>query len=190
MVVHLGIVAVVVAIVASSAYGHRSEVELSPGKSAQVAGVTVTYLGSRKITYPSHTSLVATLRLGNSPTRYTPAISDFSNDIVGVGTPAVVSGPWRNVYLTLDVAPFRRGGRAAIGVVVQPLLVWLWIGGAIIALGALVALVAPERFSDTDARRHRKEMLQSEKGTPHIQSGAVVAGVGGARVDSSVGEAP
>lgn len=189
MVVHVGIVAVVVAIVASSAYGHRSEVELTPGKSAQVAGVQVTYLGSRTITYPSHTSLVATLRLGDSPTRYTPAISDFSNDVEGVGTPAVVSSLWRNVYLTLDVAPAHRGAEAAIGVVVQPLLVWLWIGGAIIALGALVALVAPERSSDTDARRHRKEMPQSEEGAPRIESGAVMAGVSGARVDSSDGEA-
>jgi cytochrome c-type biogenesis protein CcmF len=153
MVVHLGIIAIAVAIVASSAYGRRSEVELSPGQSAHVAGVTVTYLGTHTVTYPSHTSLVASLRLGKSHQSYTAAISDFSDDVEGVGTPAVVSSPWRNVYLTLDVAPTRPGGRAAVGVVVQPLLVWLWVGGAVVALGALLAFVAPDGSAGSLARR-------------------------------------
>lgn len=165
MIVHLGIVAIVVAIVASSAYGHRGEVELSPGQSARFAGVQVTYLGSRTLTYPSHTSLVASLRLGSGPTRYTPAISDFSNDVEGVGTPAVVSSLWRNVYLTLDVAPSRRGGQAAIGIVVQPLLMWLWIGGALLAAGALLALVAPERSSGTPTRVLRNRVARPGRQT-------------------------
>jgi cytochrome c-type biogenesis protein CcmF len=190
MIVHLGVVAVVVAIVASSAYGHRSEVELSPGQSARAAGVTVTYLGTRTVTYPSHTSLVASLRLGGSRTRYTPAISDFSNAVEGVGTPAVVSSLWRNVYLTLDLAPSRRGGQAAIGVVVQPLLVWLWIGGAVIPIGALLALVAPERSPDAFARRTRKELPRAERRTPLVPPDAAVAGVGGFPVEPNVGKTP
>jgi cytochrome c-type biogenesis protein CcmF len=186
MIVHLGIVAIVVAIVASSAYGHRSEVELSPGQSARTAGVAVTYLGARTVTYPSHTALVASLRLGSSRTRYTPAISNFTNDVEGVGTPAVVSDLWRNVYLTLDVAPSHPGGEAAIGVVVQPLLVWLWIGGAIIAIGSLLALVTPDRSSDPGARSARKAVLGPEQQTPPVPSGPAVTGVGGSLVESTV----
>ena len=190
MIVHLGIVAAVVAIVASSAYGRRGEVGLSPGQSARVVGVAVTYLGSRTLTYPSHTSLVAILRLGKSRTRYRPAISDFSNDVEGVGTPAVVSSLWRNVYLTFDVAPSRRGGRAAIGVVVQPLLVWLWIGGALVAAGALVAFVAPELPSDAVARRRRRQEPGAERRWPLVPQEPAVAGLGGGEVGAGAGRAP
>jgi cytochrome c-type biogenesis protein CcmF len=182
----VGIIAIAVAIVASSAYGRRSEVELSPGQSAHVAGVTVTYLGTHTVTYPSHTSLVASLRLGKSHQSYTAAISDFSDDVEGVGTPAVVSSPWRNVYLTLDVAPTRPGGRAAVGVVVQPLLVWLWVGGAVVALGALLAFVAPDGSAGSLARRASMGAPKAQAREPLVASGDVAKGVGSSSVEPSV----
>lgn len=145
MVVHLGVVLVVVAITASSAYGQRGSAQLAPARSARVAGVEVTYLGMRFVRYADHSAEVASIRLGGSSARYHPAISSFGNTVEGVGTPAVISGPLRNVYLTVDDTPTHPGGPADIGVVVQPLMVWLWVGGLVMAIGALLAMVAPDR---------------------------------------------
>ena len=41
--------------------------------------------------------------------------------------------------MTLVQAPDRPGGPAVVGIIVQPLVSWLWIGGAVIALGTLLA---------------------------------------------------
>jgi cytochrome c-type biogenesis protein CcmF len=44
-----------------------------------------------------------------------------------------------DVYLTL-VDASAADGRATIRVVIEPLVSWLWIGGAVIALGTILAL--------------------------------------------------
>jgi cytochrome c-type biogenesis protein CcmF len=155
MVAHLGVVAVVVAIVASSSYGHRGEVVLRPGGSTVFAGQRVTYLGVQTLRYPNRTSLVASVRLNGSQRRYHPAISNFSDDVEGVGTPAVLSSLWGNVYVTLDESPTHPVGAAVIGVIVQPLVAWLWLGGAIVVLGAFVALLAPDGSSGSSASRDK-----------------------------------
>ena len=43
------------------------------------------------------------------------------------------------MYLTLVAPPDQAGGSAVIGVIVQPLIIWLWIGGGVIAVGTLLA---------------------------------------------------
>ena len=49
------------------------------------------------------------------------------------------TGPFDDVYLTLVTTPDRPEGTAVIGVNVQPLVVWLWIGGMVMALGTVLA---------------------------------------------------
>jgi cytochrome c-type biogenesis protein CcmF len=103
---------------------------------------------------------------------YRPAVSQFGSDSEGIGTPSVASSLTSDVYLTFDSPPdgatvggspapsivsgqsgsgsggatTRSGaaGAATIGVVVQPMVAWLWIGGAVMALGTLLAAL-PER---------------------------------------------
>ena len=45
----------------------------------------------------------------------------------------------RDIYLTLVSSPNQRG-RVTIGVAIKPMIVWIWIGGGIVALGTLLAL--------------------------------------------------
>ena len=148
MIVHLGVVVVAVALAASMSYGRRTEVRLGVGQSTHFDGQTITYLGDRQVRYPNRTALDALVEL-NGHAIGEPAISQFRGVTEGIGTPWVVSGPHVDVYLTLDVGPSTPGGPAVIGVVVQPLVMWLWVGGAVIVLGAALAAV-PER------RRRRK----------------------------------
>ena len=63
------------------------------------------------------------------------------------GTPAVHSDPWHDVYLTLVSAPTtgNGGGTITLGVQVGTFVMWLWIGGVIMALGILIALTPPRR---------------------------------------------
>jgi cytochrome c-type biogenesis protein CcmF len=143
LIVHTGIVIIAIALVASSSYSTRREVRLTRGESATVAGYRVTYLGSRTTESDQKTTVEARVRIqrdGDDLGVYTPAISSFPGRTSGIGTPDVKEGLVRDVYLTLVSSPSARG-RVTIGVAVNPMIVWLWMGGGVVALGTLVALV-------------------------------------------------
>ena len=70
---------------------------------------------------------------GDSLGVYAPAISSFPSSQDGIGTPSVHTGLLRDVYLTLISSP-SSGGHVTLGVAVNPMIVWLWIGGGVIAL--------------------------------------------------------
>jgi len=144
MVVHLGVILIAVAFAASTAYGHRAVFALKPGQSAELAGHHITLLGLRTVTHPNRTSLVADVRLDGAKV-YRPQISDYQADPGGgIGTPSVRSGFVDDVYLTIAEAPQNPGDPTVIGLTVQPLIIWLWIGGGLVAIGTLLA-IAPGR---------------------------------------------
>ncbi|HZU72164.1 MAG TPA: cytochrome c-type biogenesis CcmF C-terminal domain-containing protein [Acidimicrobiales bacterium] len=150
MVVHVGVAVVAAAFAASTSYGQRTEVRLSPGQSARFDGHRFTYLGQRDVTYPNRSAQEALVLVdGDSAaapgaTIARPAISQYSPDTQAVGTPWVISGPHEDLYLTLDVGPAAAGGPAVLGLVDQPLVMWLWVGGAVMVAGTVLAAL-PER---------------------------------------------
>ena len=142
LVVHVGVVLVAVAIASSSSYSTKREVRLRSGESATVRGYTVTYLDSDRERSGQKTTVSAQVRVergGDDLGVYAPAISTFPNSTSGIGTPSVHTGLREDVYLTLVSSPNERG-RVTIGVAVNPLILWLWIGGGVMALGTLIAL--------------------------------------------------
>ncbi|MFM8972447.1 MAG: cytochrome c-type biogenesis CcmF C-terminal domain-containing protein [Actinomycetota bacterium] len=74
---------------------------------------------------------------------FRPAISSVPGFADGVGTPAIETGPWRDWYVTLSSAP--AAGPVRIVVQVGTLVMWLWIGGLVMLLGTLLALVPARR---------------------------------------------
>jgi cytochrome c-type biogenesis protein CcmF len=138
MLVHLGVVVVAVAIAASQSYTHDAEFRLEPGESGTVAGHTVTYLGTETERTARKTVTRARVRVDGGRV-FEPALNHFPNASQAIGTPSVRTGFTEDVYLTLVVAPTEPDGDAVIGVIIQPLVTWLWIGGGIMGLGTLLA---------------------------------------------------
>ena len=101
---------------------------------------------------------------------YAPAISSYPDFPDGIGTPSVHTDPWHDVYLTLVSAPRTVGGTpgpVTLGVQVGTLVMWLWVGGAIMGLGTLVAL--------TPTRRRRRIVTAAPVGTDEPRALAEVA---------------
>lgn len=147
LVVHAGVVAIAVAIAASAGYTTREELRLAAGESAVVDGYRVTFLGTQRVSSAQKSTVradVEVARGGDVLGVYQPSISSFPNFTGGIGTPSVRTGLLEDVYLTLVATP-GDDGRATIGVAVNPMVLWLWIGGAVMALGTLVALVPGRR---------------------------------------------
>ena len=143
LVVHVGVVLIAIALATSGSSSTRREVRLARGESATVAGYRVTYLGSATERSSQKRTVKARVRIehdGDSLGVYAPAISTFPGSNSGIGTPSVRNGLLRDVYLTLISSPNERG-RVTLAVAVNPMVVWLWIGGGVVALGTGVALV-------------------------------------------------
>lgn len=139
MVVHLGVVVLAVAFAASSSYTKSSQVRLEEGSSARVAGHVVEYLGMNepKVTRQK-TVTSARIRVDGGQV-WEPALNQFPNATQTIPTPSVRSGVVDDVYLILVAPPTKDGGSALIKVIVGPLVMWLWLGGAIMAIGCLLS---------------------------------------------------
>jgi cytochrome c-type biogenesis protein CcmF len=170
MVVHLGVVLVAIAFAASSSFASKAELRLRPGQTGEVAGHTVTYLGTRTEKHPNRTSLVADVRVDGGRI-YRPALSNFPFASQAIGTPSVRTGLRDDVYLTLIAAPRGEDGQALIGVHVQPLVLWLWVGGLMMGFGTLLAAVPGRR------RRAPTEPVSAPVADERVEE---LAGVGGA----------
>ena len=142
LVVHAGVVVIAIALAASGSFGTKREVRLAVGQHATVGGYTVRYVGSRVTKGDQKNSVsadIAVSRGGDDLGTYAPAISTFRNANQGIGTPSVRTGLLEDVYLTLVRSP-NDGGRITIGVAIQSMTLWIWLGGGLMALGTIVAL--------------------------------------------------
>ena len=133
---------------AATAFGHRGTVVLAQGETRTFAGHSVEFVGTRTVRTPSHLSQQALLRIDGGAV-FTPAISQFGRGTQAVGTPAIDSSLTADVYLTINSIP-DRGGAWTFGVVVQPLVMWLWIGGALVVVGSVLSAIPGRRRRPTD----------------------------------------
>jgi cytochrome c-type biogenesis protein CcmF len=142
LVVHSGIVIIAVAFAVSQTYAQERQFRLQPGEtSAEFEGYTFTYLGPRTTTTPQRTQVATDVRIerdGESLGVYAPNVRSYP--AMALGTPSVRAGLIEDVYLKLVKTP-DAAGRITLTVFVNPLVIWLWIGGIVVALGTLVALM-------------------------------------------------
>jgi cytochrome c-type biogenesis protein CcmF len=144
MIVHLGVVLIAVAFAASSSYVKQAEFTLARGESATIAGHTVTFVGASKEILPnSERTQVGVLIDGTGP--WEPALTKFASANGLIGTPSVSTSPVNDVMVTLLALPETDDDPVSIRVIVQPLVVWLWIGGLVMAFGTLLAAI-PSRI--------------------------------------------
>jgi len=165
MVVHLGVVLLAVGFAASHAYAHQTQLTLRLNRPATYEGHTIVYRAINTVNTPGRTSLVATIDLDGRP--YYPAIEQFALSNEAVPSPAVNSTPLRDVYLTLASTPSTGKGPIALTVIVEPLVMWLWAGGGLMAVGAVLALVPSRRrrslSGQPEARDQVVELTDSEE---------------------------
>ncbi|CAB4599265.1 unannotated protein [freshwater metagenome] len=150
MIVHLGVVIIAVAFAASSSYVRQAEFTLTPGQSAQFAGHTLVYEGQNIKQESAKIVDQVLIRIdGTGP--WAPSLNKFANGNQTIGTPSVRSTFTDDVALSVIDIKDGENGSVTIRVTVQPLIIWLWIGGAVMAFGTLLAVFPGRRRNPLDA---------------------------------------
>ena len=165
LIVHAGVVVFAIAFAMSSSFSADTEAALRRGESVRLRGYEVSYVGDKTETSGRKRTVSVELEIrrgGRVLGRYEPELSMFPGATQAVGKPSVRNGVLEDVYLTMISAP--RDGRVVIGVMVNPLVVWLWIGAGVMVAGTAVAA--------WPARRRSARLPEAEE--------AAVAGTGGA----------
>ena len=139
-IAHIGVVVIAVALGSAIGFASRGSVTLSPKTTASFGGQKIEYLGEYKTSSPAR-HFEGALVLVNGQGPYKPGVSWFGSAIEPVGTPALDSGPLRDVYITLESLPKHPNGKLTLGVTIQPLVMWLWVGGAMTVVGILIAIL-------------------------------------------------
>ncbi|MFZ9816283.1 MAG: heme lyase CcmF/NrfE family subunit [Ilumatobacteraceae bacterium] len=151
MVVHLGVILICVALAASNSFTRSQEIDLVAGKTARFAGHTFELMDVVEVRDQRSTSVRALVSVDGGKA-YAPSITKYTRIGMNVGTPSVRTSFSHDVYLTLEPPVRQDSGQARIKVFVKPMILWLWIGTFVMALGTVLAVLPGRRRSIHDIR--------------------------------------
>ena len=143
-IIHLAIVIIAIGVMGSSVYDvHLDEVVLSPGQSVDIQAYTVTYNGYTAASTQDSMTITADVDLSRGgtvidslhPQLYYSALRDTT-----ISEAAVRSTLVDDVYISLYNADASQN--AGFTILVNPLVDWIWIGGAVLLLGGIWAFGA------------------------------------------------
>jgi cytochrome c-type biogenesis protein CcmF len=142
---HLGVALAAVVIAVSGGLAERATITLDRGQSTEFAGYSVTFEGSEQHQEPDRlvTDAHIVLRSGGEVVRVAePRLNSFPGQPQAVGNPSVWSTLGQDVYVALgSLDP----DRVTLSLYRYPLMVWLWVAGALVAAGGFWALGNPRR---------------------------------------------
>lgn len=156
MIVHLGVIMIAVAFASSNAYDVEREAKLCTDPvegcptTITVSGHELTYLGSEDTSNDARAELNARILVDGK--EYAPGIQQFPNGNQQIGKPTVTNTLRDSVLIALLDLPDDTGTSSTVRVrvIVQPMVVWLWIGGGVMAFGAALAAFPGKRRNPID----------------------------------------
>ncbi len=164
-IVHIGVILGVIGIAGSSFYQAETQANLSPGQTAQLRQYTIQYDGLRN--YPSenrevYSAPLTILENGKRVGSLVPEKDYYPgfDESQGQWTTevAVRTTPLEDLYIIL--AGFDpKANTATVKIIINPLVVWLWIGFATLVAGTIIAVWPDPREERALARSRVREAV-------------------------------
>ncbi len=149
---HLGVLAAAVAVAVSASGSVQATTVLSPGQSTSLGGYTVTHralvqepLAADPRVFETRAELEVS---GSQAGTVLPALRDYPSSVAAIATPSVMTSLGEDFYLTL-LAYDPETEAVTLRLFVNPLVAWIWVGGAVVVLGAGFAIWPGRRASAT-----------------------------------------
>ncbi len=168
-IVHIGVILSVIGIAGSSFYQVDTQANLSKGQTASLKQYTVQFDGLRNFDTESHEVYSAPLtilengkRVGTLtpekdyyPSNFDPNGGQWTTEV------AVRTTPLEDLYIIL--AGFDpQANTATVKIIINPLVVWLWVGFATLITGTLIAMYPDPREERARVRTPvRKALAQA-----------------------------
>ncbi len=155
-IIHLGVVLIVIGITGSQAYQTEVQVALAQGESVDVNGYTLVY---KDYTFQSvedegnkirNQAVIDIYRGGRKVATVRPERNLHSNVQGAVTEVALRMNLKEDLYIIL--ASLEADGLAAFQVLINPMVVWLWIGGLVMFIGTLIAAWPPRKSRAEEGR--------------------------------------
>jgi cytochrome c-type biogenesis protein CcmF len=142
-VVHFGVVVTIIGITVSSNFAVEQEVRMARGEVVHVGDYDLRYDGSRSYNEVYRQVVwtdLTVLRDGREVTTLAAGKSFHPNEQQPIAQVGIRSTPWEDLYVILGgVEP--DGSAATLKVMVNPMVMWIWLGGLIITFGALITVI-------------------------------------------------
>jgi cytochrome c-type biogenesis protein CcmF len=163
-VAHAGVLLLAMGILASTTYSESVEATLAPGESARIQEYELTFLGLSQSNTPDKTVVSAELAVQDNGKSAGTITAEkyfhrtYQNPVTEVG---IRSTPIEDLYIVLG--SLNDDGSASFRFIVNPLVMWLWIGGGILIAGTVIALW-PDRYAERAFAWRPREAAEMEPG--------------------------
>jgi cytochrome c-type biogenesis protein CcmF len=150
LVVHLGVVLIVLGIAGSMGYSTEREATLGLNETLNIGRYRIQFEGLKGTQQPTHFRVEGSFRVFRGGTAWgvlSPALKFFPTQQSPIGRAVHRSSPSEDIYLILSGFSELNQNQATLKVLVRPLVVWIWIGGFVIALGTLLAILPAGKVS-------------------------------------------
>lgn len=160
-IIHLGVVLLAVGIIGSTFYEQTRDITLAPGERAAIGGYEIEFIGLQSGRSEIKERISAPLSVRQNGRRLgvlNPAL-DFHFKVPGGQREtevAVRSTPIEDFYVVLTGA--YDDGSATFKIFINPLVMWVWIGGIILLFGTWVAVWPDPREARIMERLQTREL--------------------------------
>jgi cytochrome c-type biogenesis protein CcmF len=169
--VHAGVVVMAVAVAISSSLATDETVTLRPGETATIGPYTLTHDGLVVERLADDPRVIETRAevayAGPQAGELATALRDYPNSQAAIATPGVRTSLGEDLYVTL-LSSDPETGTVTLHLFVNPLVVWIWIGGAIVAVASVFA-AWPDRRREAATSSARERQLPEPAATPSAE---------------------
>ena len=159
-IVHIGVMLMVIGIAGSTFYKTDVQTNVKKGETITLRNYTVRYDGLKEVQRANHSAVIANLSItenGQPAGMLFPEKQFYPQQEQPSTEMAVRSTLSEDLYLIL--AGWEDDGSASLKVIINPLIIWLWIGWMVLVGGTLIALWLDPREERALARIEGRERL-------------------------------
>lgn len=161
-IVHIGVMLMVIGIAGSTFYKTDTQVNLKKGESVTLRQYNVRFDGLKEIKRENHDAVIANLTItenGQPAGMLFPEKDFYPQQEQPTSEMAVRSTLAEDLYIIL--AGWEKDGSASLKVMINPLIIWLWLGWIVLVGGSVIALLPDPREERAMARVAGRERLAS-----------------------------
>jgi cytochrome c-type biogenesis protein CcmF len=143
LIVHLGVVLIILGIAGSMTYSLEREATLALKQDLQIGNYRIQFEGLKGSRQPTHFRVEGAFRVfhnGSDDGVLTPALKFFPTQQSPIGRAVHQSSLSEDIYLILSGFSEIDRNQATLKALVRPLVIWMWIGGFVIAFGTLICI--------------------------------------------------